>query len=65
MVLKIADRQKPDEIISYEINASVMGEGGEHENHGFFAHHFGGGSWGWWGTGLMIVIMAPMMLLLL
>lgn len=65
VVIKIADHQKPDEIISYEVNASVMDAGSEHGDHGFFAHHFGGGSWGWWGTGLMIVIMVPMMILIL
>lgn len=65
VVIKIADHQKPGEIISYEINASVTGADGGHENHGFFAHHFGGGSWGWWGTGLMAIIMVPMMIIVL
>ena len=65
VVIKIADHQKPDEIFTYEVNASVMDAGAEHGDHGFFAHHFGGGSWGWWGTGLMIVIMVPMMVLML
>jgi len=64
VVLKIADHQKPDEIISYEVNATVMDAAAERGDHGFFSHHFGGGSWGWWGTGLMIVIMVPMMILL-
>jgi len=64
VVLKIADHQKPDEIISYEVNATVMDAAAEHGDHGFFSHHFGGGAWGWWGTGLMIAIMVPMMILL-
>lgn len=65
VVIKIADHQKPDEIIHYEVNASVMDTGGEHGDHGFFAHHFGGGSWGWWGTGIMLIIMVPMMVIML
>lgn len=65
VVIKIVDHQKPDEIVSYEVNASVTAAGREHGDHGFFAHHFGGGTWGWWGTGLMIVIMVPMMVLIL
>ena len=65
VVVKIADHQKPDEIISYEVNASVVATGGEHEGHGFFAHHFGGGGWGWWGTGIMLVMMVPMVVLML
>jgi hypothetical protein len=36
VVIKIADHQKPDEIIQYEVNASVMDAGGEHGDHGFF-----------------------------
>ena len=63
VVVKIADHQKPDEIIQYEINASVMDAGAEHGEHGFFSHHFGGGRWAWWGAGLMLVMM-PIMILL-
>ena len=65
VVIKIADHQKPDETISYEVNATVMAAGGEHGDHGFFAHHFGGGKWGWWGTGFMLIMMVPMMILVL
>jgi hypothetical protein len=65
VVIKIADHQKPDEIISYEVNATVIDAGGEHGEHGFFAHHFGGGKWGWWGTGFMLIMMVPMMILVL
>jgi len=69
VVVNIADPQKPDEALHYEVKASVgdvkdvSHEG--HEEHGFFAHHFGGGKWGWWGTGLMLVIMVPMMVIML
>ena len=42
VVIKIADHQKPDEVVSYEVNATVMDSGGEHRDHGFFSHHFGG-----------------------
>lgn len=65
VVIKIANHQKPDEIISYEVNAGVIAAGGEHGDHGFFAHHFGGGTWGWWGTGIMVVMMVPMVFLML
>lgn len=65
VVIKIVDHQKPDKIIHYEVNASVMDAGGEHAEHGFFSHHFGGGKWGWWGTGLMLIMMVPMMVLIL
>lgn len=65
VVIKIADHQNPDEIISYEVNATVMDAGGEHGEHGFFAHHFGGGRWGWWGTGFMLLMMGTMMILVL
>jgi len=36
-------------------------EHGGHGVHGFFSHHFGGGRWGWWGVGLMALIMVPLM----
>lgn len=63
VVIKIADHQKKDEIIRYELMATVRDAGG---GHGFFAHHFGGeGEWGWWGAGLMIIMMVPMMILVL
>ncbi|MBI2353894.1 MAG: hypothetical protein HYV06_02495 [Deltaproteobacteria bacterium] len=63
IVIKIRDLQKPDEIIQYELMATVRGAG---EGHGFFAHHFSGeGEWGWWGAGLMIIMMVPMMVLVL
>lgn len=65
VVIKIADHQKPDEIISYEINANVMDAGTGHGDHGFISHHFGEGKWGWWGTGLMFIMMVPMMVLIL
>lgn len=65
VVIKIADHLKPDEIISYEVNATVMDAGGEHGDHGLFSHHFGGGKWGWWGTGFMLIMMVPMMILVL
>lgn len=65
VVIKISDHLKPDEIISYEVNATVMDAGGEHGDHGFFAHHFGEGKWRWWGTGFMLIMMVPMMILVL
>ena len=66
VVIKFADHQKSDEIIHYEVNATVMDAGGEHGDHGFFAHHFSGkGKWGWWGTGFMVLMMVPMMVLVL
>ncbi|TWJ19741.1 hypothetical protein [Geobacter argillaceus] len=65
VVINISDHQKPDEIIHYEINATVGDAVGEQEDHGFFAHHFGGGKWGWWGTGLMLLMMVPMMIIVL
>jgi len=63
VVIEIADHQKPDEIIQYEVNATVVDAGAEHGEHGFFAHHFGGGHWGWWGAGMMLIMM-PIMILL-
>ena len=65
VVVKIADHQKPDEIIRYEVNATVTDSGGKHGEHGFFAHHFGEGRWGWWGPGLMLLMMGTMMILVL
>lgn len=65
IVLKIAEKQKPDESILYEINATVMEEGGEHAGHGFMEHHMGGSSRGWWGMGAMLIIMVPMMIIML
>ena len=62
VVIKIAGHQKPDEVIQYEINASVADADAQHGDHGFFAHHFGG-HWGWWGAGLMLIMM-PLMILL-
>ena len=63
VVIEIVDRQKPDEIIRYEVNATVMDAGAQHGDHGFFAHHFGDGHWGWWGAGMMLIMM-PIMILL-
>jgi hypothetical protein len=65
VVIKIADHQKPEEIIQYEVNASIMDTGGEHGDHGFFSHHFGGGTWRWWGAGIMLIMMVPMVVLML
>jgi len=65
VVLKIAEKQKPAEMIRYEINATVMEAGGEHADHGFMGHHMGGGNRGWWGMGAMLIIMVPMMILML
>lgn len=65
VVVKIADRQNQSEVIQYEVNASVTNAGNEHGEHGFFSHHFGGGKWGWWGSGLMLIMMVPMMILIL
>lgn len=64
VVIKIADHQKPYEISQYEISASVIEATGDHGDHGFFSHHFSGGHWGWWGAGMMIIMMVPMMILL-
>jgi hypothetical protein len=65
VVIKIVDKQKPEEVIHYEVNASILEPGGGHGEHGFFAHHFGGGKWGWWGSGFMLLMMIPMMILVL
>jgi hypothetical protein len=65
VVVKIADHQKPDEIIQYEVNANILDAGGEHGDHGFFSHHFGGGTWGWWGAGIMLIMMVPMVVFML
>lgn len=66
VVVSIADPQKPGEALHYEVKASV-GEAKDasqnsHEEHSFFSRHFGG-KWGWWGAGLMILIMAPMVII--
>ncbi|MBT1074242.1 hypothetical protein [Geobacter grbiciae] len=65
VVLTIADPQKSDQTLRYEIMATVAEGGGAehggHGEHGFFSHHFGGGKWGWWGVGLMALIMVPLM----
>lgn len=63
VVIKIADEQKPDQTINYDISATVMDPSAEQADHGFFAHHFGG-HWGWWGAGMMVIMMVPMMILL-
>jgi len=63
VVIGISDHQKPDEIIRYEVKATVVDAGAEHGDHGFFAHHFGDGHWGWWGAGMMLIMM-PIMILL-
>lgn len=65
MVIKIADPRNSAGAIQYEVNATVMDAGGGHEGHGFFSHHFGGGKWGWWGAGLMLIMMVPMLALAL
>jgi hypothetical protein len=56
---------KTDEIIQYEVNANILDAGGEHGDHGFFSHHFGGGTWGWWGAGIMLIMMVPMVVFML
>lgn len=66
VVVSIADPQKPGEALQYEVKASI-GEAKDadhngHEEHGFFSHHFGGGKWGWWGAGLMLLVMVPLMI---
>lgn len=65
VAVKITDRQNQSELIQYEVNASVMNAGSEHGEHGFFSHHFGGGKWGWWGAGVMLLMIVPMMILVL
>lgn len=62
VVLKIADPKKTDTLIQYEIMATVPEA--DHD-HGFFSHHFGDGKWGWWGAGMMLIMMVPMMILVL
>jgi len=34
-----------------------LAAGGKHGDYGFFSHLFGGGKWGWWGAGLMLIMM--------
>ena len=65
VVIKIADRQQPDEIISYQVNATVTDAAGEHDDHGFFSHHFGGGKRGWLGAGIMLLMMGTMVIFVL
>ncbi len=65
VAVNIADRRNESELIQYEVNASVMNAVSEHGEHGFFSHHFGGGKWGWWGAGFMLLMMVPMMILVL
>jgi len=66
VLIKIADHQNSDETIHYEVNANIVDSGDGHGDHGFFAHHFSGkGKWGWWGTGFMVLMMVPMMILVL
>ena len=61
VLLKISDPVATERELHYEVNASVGESGGQgHEDHGFFSHHFGG-KWGWWGAGLMVLIMVPLM----
>ena len=57
----VADLQKPSEALRYQINVTVSEAKDSQHEHGFFSHHFGGGKWGWWGAGLMLLIMVPMM----
>lgn len=64
VVITIADHQKPDEIIRYEVKATVNDADGDHGEPGFFSHHFGGSGMGWWGAGFMLLMMVPMMILL-
>lgn len=65
VVLTITDPQTSDQTLRYEVMATVAeggaAEHGGHGEHGFFSHHFGGGKWGWWGVGLMALIMVPLM----
>lgn len=64
LVIRIADHDKPGDLLRYEINAGVADMSKDHSDDGFFAHHFGGGHWGWWGAGLMVIMMVPMMVFL-
>jgi hypothetical protein len=65
VMTSIVDPQHPDEALHYEVKASVgaarSAGDNDHERHGFFAHAFGG-KWGWWGAGLMLLVMVPMMI---
>lgn len=65
VVLTISGPQTSDQALRYEVMATVAeggaAEHGGHEEHSFFSHHFGGGKWGWWGVGLMALIMVPLM----
>lgn len=67
VVVSISDPGKSAEALRYEVAASVgeaaTGEHAGHEDHGFFSHHFGGGKWKWWGAGLMVLMMVPMVAL--
>lgn len=67
IAVTITDPQGSAEALRYEVAASVgeaaAGEHAGHEDHGFFAHHFGKGKWGWWGAGLMVLMMVPMLAL--
>lgn len=64
VVVSIAVPQKPGEMLHYEVKVHIGEAKGattnSHEEHGFFSHHFGD-KWGWWGAGLMLLIMVPMM----
>ncbi|ACM20901.1 hypothetical protein Geob_2550 [Geotalea daltonii FRC-32] len=66
IAVTIADVGKSAEVLSYEINAMVgEAKSSEHEEHGFFSHHFGSGKWRWWGGGMMLLMMVPMMIIAL
>ncbi|TSK07826.1 MAG: hypothetical protein FPO08_00485 [Geobacter sp.] len=63
VVITIAEHQKPLEAIQYAAQVKVVDHDSQESDQSFFAHHFGDGHWGWWGAGLMLIMM-PMMILL-
>ena len=66
IVIIISVPEKPDNVFSYEVKASVMdaatGQGSHHEG-GFWSHHLE--KWGWWGVGAMGIMMIPMIVFML
>lgn len=62
IVVDISALQKADGALQYELHATVPESG---HDHGLFSHHFCGGKRGWWGTGIMMIMMVSMMIIVL
>ncbi|MCM0083574.1 hypothetical protein L4X63_18470 [Geomonas sp. Red32] len=60
VAIGIAGAGDDDDWIDYQVKATVVDSS---HDHGFFSHHFGS-HWGWWGAGMMILMMVPMIVLM-